>query len=81
MLWSIGRAELLDDYRGLAVVAVVVGGELAAAIGTQVAEAKSERHKEVLYEFDQSRRHFVFVEMKYTASNLVQSSEHLAMKR
>ena len=32
MLWSVGRAELLDDRHGPA----VVGGELAAAIGTQV---------------------------------------------
>ena len=58
MLWSVGRAELLDDRRGLAVVAVVVGDEFAVAIDTQVLKAKSERHGEVLHEFDQSHQRF-----------------------
>ena len=52
VLWSIGRAELLNDRHGLAVVTVVVGDKLAAAIGTQVLEAKSERHDKGLHEFD-----------------------------
>ena len=47
---------MLDDQRGLAVVAVIVCDELAAAIGTQVFEAKCERHEKVLHEFDQSRQ-------------------------
>ena len=44
---------------GSAVVAVVVSDELATAIGTQVLKEKSERHDDVLHEFDQSRQHFV----------------------
>ena len=59
VVWRFERDELLDGHRGLAVVAVVVGDELAAAIGTQVLEAKSKRHDRVLHEFDQSRKHFV----------------------
>ena len=59
VLWSGGRAELLGGRRGLAVVAVVAGDDLATAIGTQVLEAKSERHGEVLHEFDQSRQRFI----------------------
>ena len=53
MLWSVGRAELLDNHRGLGVVAVVVGDELA------VLKAKSERHDDVLHECGQSCQHFV----------------------
>ena len=58
-LRSVGWAELLDDRRGLEVVAVVVSVELAAVIGAQVLEAKSERHDKVLHEFDQSRHRLV----------------------
>ena len=50
----------MDDRQDLAVVAVAVGNELAAIIGMQVLEAKSERHDEVLHEFDQSRQCLVF---------------------
>ena len=59
VFWSAGRAELLDDRRGRAVVTVVVSDELATAIDTQVLNAKSERHDEVLHELDQSRQRFV----------------------
>ena len=59
LLRSIGRGELLDDHRGLATVAEVVGDELSTAIGTQVLEAKTERY-EVLREFDQGRLRLVF---------------------
>ena len=59
MLWRFGRAKLLEDSRGLEVVTVVAGDELATAIGTKVLEAKSERHDKVLHEFDQSRKCFV----------------------
>ena len=52
------RVGLLDGHRGLAAVAVVVGDELAAAIGTQVLEAKLERH-EVLHEFNHSLWRFI----------------------
>ena len=50
---------MLDDRRGFAIVAVVVGDELAVAIGTRVLEAKSRRHDKVLHGFDQSRQRFV----------------------
>ena len=56
MLRSVGRAELLNGHRVLAVVKVVVGDELAATIGTQALEVKSERHDIVLHELDQSRQ-------------------------
>ena len=46
-LRSAGRAKLMGDRRGLAVVTVVVGDEFAATIGTQGFEAKLERHDEV----------------------------------
>ena len=59
MLWSVGRAELLNDRRGLAVATVVVDDELAVAIDAQVLNAKSERHNEVLPEFEQSHQRFV----------------------
>ena len=36
LLLSVGQAELLDDRRGLAVVAVLVDNEIANAIATQV---------------------------------------------
>ena len=47
---------MLDDRRGLAVVVILVGDELAATIGTQVLEAKSEKNDEVLHKLDQSRQ-------------------------
>ena len=51
VLWSVGRAELLHDRLSLAVVAVVIGNELAAAIGTQAMEVNFEKHDEVLRQF------------------------------
>ena len=59
MLWRVGLADLLDDCRDHAVVTVVVGDELAAAFGTQVLKAKSERHDVVLHGFHQSLQRFV----------------------
>ena len=59
VLWSVRRAELLNDYRGLAAVAVVIGDELDADICMQVLEAKPERYDKVLHEFDQSRQRLV----------------------
>ena len=55
MLWSVERTERLDNRRGLAVVTVLLSSELTVAIGTQVLEAKSDRHDRVLHGFDQSR--------------------------
>ena len=60
LLRSVGRAELLDGRRGLATVAVIVGGELTAKIGTQVLEAKLKRYGQVFCNFDQSRQRLVF---------------------
>ena len=59
MLWGVGQAELLNNRRDLAVVMVVVGNKLAAAIGTEVLKAKSKRQDEVLHKFDQLRQRFV----------------------
>ena len=70
MLWSVEHVELLDDHRGLAaVVAVVVGDELAPAIGTQVL-AKFKRH-EVLHEFGNSLWRFVLHRDEVSTLSLV----------
>ena len=59
VLWRLRRAKILHDSRGLAVVKVEAGDELATAIDTQVLEATSERHDKVLHEMDESRQCFV----------------------
>ena len=41
MLWSVVRAELLDDCRGLTVVAVVVGDSLVRILQALVADVRS----------------------------------------
>ena len=44
LLRGVGQTDSLDNHRGLAVAAVVVIDELAAAIGTEKLEANLVRH-------------------------------------